>query len=408
MSFGPYGIARHEGKAVLIANVAPGDLVDSEITSARRDYAIGRLVRLVQAGADRRAVDCRYLPQCGGCDWQQLAYAAQVRIKAALLAAEFRRALGVELDLVGLIEPAAVEFGYRSRVRLKIGANGTVGYYELGSKRLVPITTCAVAAVELQRAVALARALRNGCDEIEAVQAGERQVLVAYLVNAPSARDRAAALELVASDRSVAGIVLRGSRAREVIGDATISVEAEAGCMIDGAADCFSQVNPAQNSKLVARVMAMAAIAPGDALLDLFCGAGNLSLPAARRGAIVTGVDTDELAIAAARANAQRMNLRATQFSAMPAGATAQFLQRAKYRPAVVMLDPPRTGAIALMEVIAKIGAKRIIYVACDVMTLARDLAALTKHGYRIGRVAGFDFFPNTHHLEVAAEALLT
>ena len=142
--------------------------------------------------------------------------------------------------------------------------------------------------------------------------------------------------------------------------------------------------------------------------IDLFCGAGNFSLPAARRGALVTGVDTDESAIAAARANAARMGLHQVQFVAMAAAETAQFLRRAKYLPAIVILDPPRTGAIALMEGIAKLGARRIIYVSCDIATLVRDLGALIKRGYRIRQVSGFDFFPNTHHVEVAAEMVLT
>jgi 23S rRNA (uracil1939-C5)-methyltransferase len=374
----------------------------------RRDYAIARPVRLIEAGPDRREPPCRYLPRCGGCDWQQINYGAQVRIKSELLAAEFRRVFGRELDPDGLVEPAAAEFGYRSRVRLKTGSDGAIGYHEFGSKRLVTIDGCAVAAIELGPATTLAYELRTHSEEIEAVKAGDRQVLVVNLARAPSARDLAAGREMAASDRRVAGIVIRGGKVRVVVGDASISVEAEAGCVIKGEADCFSQVNAGQNLKLVATVMEMALIKQGDAMLDLFCGAGNLSLPAARRGATVTGVDTDELAIAAARENAKRMNLPQAQFIAMPAAGTAQFLQRAKYRPAIVTLDPPRAGAFGLMEQIGKLGAQRIIYVSCDVATLVRDLAALTARGYRIGRVAGFDFFPNTHHVEVAAEAVLT
>jgi 23S rRNA (uracil1939-C5)-methyltransferase len=92
----------------------------------------------------------------------------------------------------------------------------------------------------------------------------------------------------------------------------------------------------------------------------------------------------------------------------MAAADTVQFLQRAKYRPTIVTLDPPRTGAPALIEVIAKLRPQRIIYVSCDVTTLVRDLRVLTRRGYGIGQVAGFDFFPHTHHVEVVAEAVLT
>ena len=115
-------------------------------------------------------------------------------------------------------------------------------------------------------------------------------------------------------------------------------------------ADLFSQVNRAQNQKLVASVMEMAAIRESCAVLDLYCGAGNFSLPASRRGARVTGVDDDAGAIAAALRNAARLNFRDAQFIAMKASATADFLHRARYRPDVIILDPPRTGALDMME----------------------------------------------------------
>jgi len=408
MTYGPFGIAHLNGKTVLTPSVAPGDHVEVEITSTRRDYAVARPVRLLRAGAERREPPCRYLPRCGGCDWQQIEYHVQVRIKADLMAAEFRRALGVELDPKDLVAAADAEFAYRSRVRLKIDRDGAIGYHELGSNRLVAIADCAVAGVPIDAAAALARELRRGCDEIEIVAAADRQVLVAYLGRPPVTRDLAIGRRLIETDQRVAGIVMRAGAAREVLGDATITLEPEAGCAIRAEADQFSQVNPAQNLKLVATVMALAGIETDTQVLDLFCGAGNFSLPAARRGAIVTGVDADRLAVAAARANAARMGLHQAQFVAMAAAETSQFLRRAKYRPAIVILDPPRAGAFALMEGITQLAAQRVIYVSCDIATLVRDLNALIKHGYRIGRVAGFDFFPNTHHVEVAAEMVLT
>jgi 23S rRNA (uracil1939-C5)-methyltransferase len=210
------------------------------------------------------------------------------------------------------------------------------------------------------------------------------------------------------SDRELAGIVLRAGPYRDVIGDPAIAIGLEEGLALEVDADLFSQVNRTQNRKLIAHVMELAGIRASSVVLDLFCGAGNFSLPAARRGARVTGVDADAGAIAAATRNAQRLNLREAQFIAMKASATAEFLHRARYRPDVVMLDPPRTGALGLIEPIVKLHAPNVIYVSCDVTTLARDLRALSAAGYKINRVRGFDFFPNTHHVEIAAQALLT
>ena len=122
----------------------------------------------------------------------------------------------------------------------------------------------------------------------------------------------------------------------------------------------------------------------------------------------MTGVDADAGAIAAAMRNAARLKLRDAQFIAMKASATADFLHRARYRPEVIVLDPPRTGALDMMEPIVKLRAPSVIYVSCDVTTLARDLRVLAGAGYKINRVRGFDFFPNTHHVEIAVHALLT
>ncbi|HXN84854.1 MAG TPA: methyltransferase domain-containing protein, partial [Candidatus Binataceae bacterium] len=187
-----------------------------------------------------------------------------------------------------------------------------------------------------------------------------------------------------------------------------ISISVEAGLDLIVDADLFSQVNHAQNRKLVATVMEMAAVERGDQLLDIFCGAGNLSLPAARRGARVTGIDSDELAIDAATRNAARLGFAETKFTAGKATDTVNFLIRSRYRPQVVILDPPRTGAADLMEAIAKLRPRSIVYVSCDIATLARDLEILLASSYRSNRVRAFDFFPNTHHAEIVAHLLLT
>jgi 23S rRNA (uracil1939-C5)-methyltransferase len=408
MTFGPFGVGRLEGKTVMVANTAPGDLVEIEVVSQRRDYAIGRLEQVIQPGPARRRPPCPFLPRCGGCDWQQIKYSAQVRFKGELIVTEFRRGLGLEIDATNLVEAAPAEFGYRSRVRLKTGAGGQLGFYEQGSSSLVPIDNCIVAVPGLSLPHELVRLLGRRCAEVELVAGDRGQVIIAYLDGAPRAAEMACAQRIVESDPVTAGIVLRGPGVRHVVGDASITLILEPGCEVEAEADLFSQVNREQNLKLVAAVTEMAESDRGSRLLDLFCGAGNFSLPAARRGAAVTGVDTDELAVAAARRNAARHGFHSAQFLAMRADETARFLTQARYRPATVIIDPPRTGAANLMDVIARLQAKRVVYVSCNPATLVRDLRTLFAHGYKMARVKAFDFFPNTHHVEVAVLALLT
>ncbi|HSU91096.1 MAG TPA: methyltransferase domain-containing protein, partial [Sporolactobacillaceae bacterium] len=351
---------------------------------------------------------CPYLPRCGGCDWQHIEYAAQVRFKGEVIARELGHALGIAIDHEDLVEPAPAEFGYRSRIRLKVGAHGVLGFHEFGTNAIVEIDSCMVADAGIRMPLHLARSLGKRVEEIEVIRDGAREVQVAYLKKPASDEDLRRARNVLESDPEIRGIVLRSGARREILGEAAITVELEAGLSIEVDADLFSQVNRAQNMRLVASVMEMASIKESAPVLDLYCGAGNFSIPASRRGARVTGVDADADAIAAAMRNAARLELRDAQFIAMKASETAEFLHRARYRPEVVILDPPRTGAADLMEPIVKLRAPRIVYASCDVTTLARDLATLARAGYKLERVRGFDFFPNTHHVEIAASALLT
>jgi 23S rRNA (uracil1939-C5)-methyltransferase len=407
MTFGPYAVARVDGHAVMVPNAAPGDRLEVSIASRRRDFSVANIERILAPGGDRRVPPCPFLPQCGGCDWQQLNYPAQLRAKSELIAAGLRRA-NIEASAENLIEPAAAEFGYRSRIRLKVGREGKLGFYQLGSNALVEIDRCMVASPALRLPTAFAAALWRNLDEVEVIESGAREVITATMRKPPLAAEVERARRMLADEASIQGIILRSGRAREVIGDPAVTINIESGLELVVDADLFSQVNHVQNRKLVATVMEMAAIERGMRVLDIFCGAGNLSLPAARRGALINGIDADALAIAAATKNARRLGFAEANFIASKAIEAVNFLLRAKYRPAVVILDPPRTGAVELMEAIVKLHPRAIIYVSCDVSTLARDLRVLTAVGYRAHRIAAFDFFPNTHHAEIAAHLLLT
>lgn len=406
MTFGPFAVGRLDGKAVMVPNAAPGDLLEVAVVQERAGYLVARAGQVLRAGAARRTPPCPYLPRCGGCDWQQIVYSVQTQYKAEVIAATLNHALGLELNPANLIEPAPAEFGYRARIRFQAGRGGRLGFYETGSRRLVEVEHCMVADAEIRMPHEFAA--ETECEEIEVVADRGREVLVAHLARAPRASVLERARRLVERDARIAGAVLRSARAREVIGEVSIAVALEPGLELEVDADLFSQVNRAQNLKLVAAVMEMAEVQAGARVLDLFCGAGNFSLPAARRGAAVMGVDAQALAVAAAARNAERLGLKRAEFAAMEAAELTRFLSRARYRPDVVIMDPPRSGARELIEPLLQIRAARVIYVSCDVATLARDLHALCAGGYRIAALRAFDFFPNTHHAEVVAHAVLT
>jgi 23S rRNA (uracil1939-C5)-methyltransferase len=406
MTFGPFGVGRLEDRTVMVPNSVPGDLLEVRVVGQRAGSLLARAQKVLRRSPARRPPPCPYLPRCGGCDWQQIDYAAQVRLKGEIIASSLNRSLGLELDPATLVESAPAEFGYRARVRLKVDSHGRLGFHEAGSRRLVEIDHCMVAAEEIRMPREFAREIR--CEEIEIVADTGREVVVGHLARPPGRSEIGCARTMVERDARLAGVVLRAGGARELIGETAIRVALEPGLELEADADLFSQINRAQNLRLVAAVMEMAALQTGARVLDLFCGAGNFSLPAARRGAAVTGVDADVAAVAAASGNAQRMGFTRAEFSALKAAELARFLSRARYRPDVVIMDPPRAGARELIEPLVAMRAPRVIYVSCDVATLARDLRALRAGGYMIAVVRAFDFFPNTHHTELVAHAVLT
>jgi 23S rRNA (uracil1939-C5)-methyltransferase len=415
MGLGPYGLARIDtaavsgGKVVMVPNSAPGDLVEIEVVRDHRDYSVGRLREILSSGPARRAAPCPYLPRCGGCDWQQIDYPAQVRIKGELIAHELNRALDGAIDPRGLVVPAPDEFGYRSRLRLRVSPGLRLGFNEFGSSKVVEIERCLVGLGEISIPHFLPAALGRGCEEVEIVAGRAGLVAVANLRRPPDSRAIGRTRRALEADGSFKGVIVRAGKSRLKIGEVLTSIEVEPGLVLELDADLFTQANHAQNRSLVSCVMQRAALFDGARVLELFCGAGNFSLPAARRGACVTAFDSDPLAITAASANAHRLGLAdRLQFSAIDAKGTAQFLLRAGYRAQLLLLDPPRSGAAELMSSIVKLKPLRVIYVSCDVATLARDLKALRGSGYRLNFVRAFDFFPNTHHAEVVAEAVLT
>jgi len=407
LSAGPFGVGRHQGRVLMVPGTVPGDLIEAEIEHDRRTYAIARLRRVIQPAPERRSPPCPFLPRCGGCDWQQVAYQAQLAAKSRLLAQQFERGLGVRLQPAIEVQAAPREFAYRARVRLQIDAAGRLGFYRTGTKELVAIEQCllAVPGLNLDAARAVVAVL-PGCRELELVAGGVHAVAVATLNRRAHRQDRERANRVLAQG-GLAGLIVQALDRRITVGEIETSLELEPGLELRLAADAFSQVNHEANRDLIASVIE--AVGRGNArkVLDLYCGAGNFSLPLARRGLEVLGVDADGLAIEAAERNAQRLALPA-RFVAMKADELAPFLLRAGYRPDLALLDPPRGGARPLMASLARLRPRQVLYVSCDSATAVRDLRLLCEQGYRLESVRGFDFFPNTHHLEIMAVALLT
>jgi 23S rRNA (uracil1939-C5)-methyltransferase len=408
LTLGFDALAHAEGQVVFVPYAAPGDTIEAEVVERRRDWLRARVERVVAPGPARVLPGCPAFPACGGCQWQHVAPAAQQAAKRDVVAEQLRRIAGLaDVEVLPTLA-AADAFGYRARVSL-VAEGRRLGYHRARSHALLEVDACPIAepvvSAHLATARAWAAALRAPLRRVTVAAAPGGVALVAATDAAPGERDVRATEDLLVREPAVRGAVLRGGGARRVVGDATVRVELEPDLALDVPADAFTQVNAAANRLLVATVLAFGGFRPGEHVLDLYCGAGNFTLPFARRGVLAHGVERDAVAVAAAEANAARLALATARFTCAP---VVRALARTAEPADAVVLDPPRAGAGDVVDALGRLGAPRMLYVSCDPATLARDARSLAAHGYRLARVQPIDLFPQTFHVEAVADFRLT
>lgn len=412
MAYGPHAVARHGGKVIFVRGAAPAEEVQAVIRDERRSHAFADAVAIVRPSPQRRPTPCEYLPRCGGCPWQHLTYAAQLAEKQRIVAEQLRRLAGLDVAVAPVL-PSPAELRCRRRIKLRVDG-GAVGFYAGASHELVPVERCLLAEPAVDRAIAsasaLVRATRLSVRRVELLGTGvdDRVVLVGEVEGGWQAgAEQECAAWLAHHEPVVAGLALHGRGWRRRWGDVSLRFEPEPDLTLVAHAPAFTQVNPAMNHALVEQVVRWVAPHAGQRVLDLYAGAGNLSVPLRRRGAAVVAVEADEQAAADAAANAERVDGPPLEVRRQRAEPAVEALARDAARFDVAVLDPPRSGAAGCIPALLRLAPSRIVYVACDPATLARDLRALAAR-YRIDAVQPLDMFPQTYHVETVVRATLS
>jgi 23S rRNA (uracil1939-C5)-methyltransferase len=400
---GGAGLAHAEGLTVFVPLAAAGDRLRVRVERVRGRVAFAALVEVLAPGPDRIEPPCPYFGRCGGCDFQQLNYAAQLAAKVEIIRDCLRRIGRLAPPEEILITASPAEWRYRSRARWQHdAARRRLGYYELASHRVCDVAECPVVLPEVQDALSRLRAARLGVHDglsREEVSTGDEPPPDAL---GKSETNAAEEFQAVAGDDGVSLLPpLTGEDARE-------QRRSVAGETYRFNAECFFQINHALLDALVAEALGGAgggdrAEGVGGTAVDLYCGVGLFTLPLARRFARVVGVESHPTAARYARLNLEGAGLANARVEAAEVG--DWLLRRAgKIAPAdFVLLDPPRAGAAEAVEGILTLGPRRIAYVSCDPATLARDLRALADGGFVLDSVRAFDMFPQTHHVETVA-----
>jgi len=411
------GVARLEGKAVFIEGALPGERVRFRVIKRRKHMDEAGLVDVIAASPHRVEPRCAHFGVCGGCSLQHLSAAAQLAAK--------ERQLLENLQRIGNVQPARVlpplrgpEWAYRRRARLGIKyvhKKGRVlaGFREREKPYIADIKRCEVLLAPLATlpedlaALTETLAIREKLPQVE-VAAGEgATALVFRVLETPGAAD----LEKLSAFGLERGLqiylqtggldTVRPLSANPV--PLAYSVDGGKVVIEFGAVD-FIQVNRDINVSMVDAAMTLLRPEAGDAVLDLFCGLGNFTLPAARRARQVLGVEGDASLVAKAVGNAAHNGLGNAQFVVENLFEPGTFGAWADERYDLVLLDPPRAGAAELLPRMARWCPRRVVYISCHPGSLARDAGILVADlGFTLTEAGVMDMFPHTTHVESIA-----
>ena len=412
------GVGRIDGKPIFVHGTLPGEHVTFEYTEVRRDFAEGRVLEVRAASASRAIPACAHYGVCGGCSFQHVQDAEQIRIKQGLLLEQFLR-IG-KLDEFPIFDPlTGPSWGYRQKARLGVKyvakkGKVLVGFRERSSPFITEIDCCPVLDPRI----------------------GSKLSRIAELIHGLSIRDRLPQIEVACSDESVALVfriledlnqedlerfnrfaeaenfhvlLQRGGPDTIVPLNPDVSVDLyysipDASVEFTFKATDFTQVNAAINQKMIARVMSLLDPKPTDVILDLFCGIGNFTLPLARKAARVVGVEGSAEAVERAKFNAERNGLGNATFYVADLSKGVDDEPWANQIFDKILLDPSRAGALEILERVPAWAASRIVYVSCNPSTLARDAGVLVHdHGYQMKGAGVMDMFPQTAHVESLA-----
>ncbi len=412
------GVTHIEGKAVFVHGALPGEAVRFTYTRKSRRFDEGQVVEVVSASPERVEPACPHFGVCGGCSLQHQEARAQLRHKEQVLIDALER--------IGKVQPAerlpplALEdhWGYRRKARIGVKyvarkGKVLVGFRERGSSFIADLEGCRVLHPKVGELITPLSELIGGLSirdrvpQIEMAMGDECCVLIFRLLEPPS-EDDLGRLSGFGERHDIHVYLQEGGpdTVRPLSGAAADLTYAlpEFGVEFHFLPTDFTQVNSGINRLMVQRAVEMLAPEPSDRVLELFCGLGNFTLPLAQCAAEVVAVEGDAGLIARARENARRNGIENATFH------VANLFEPLTHQPWLrqtfdkALLDPPRTGAIEVLEHLPRLGVRQILYVSCYPGTLARDAGELVnRHGYRLRAAGVMDMFPHTAHVESIA-----
>ncbi len=424
------GVARIDGRAVFVPRTAVGDQCDVRLVKVTKHVAFGRMERLVVASRARMQPACPVADKCGGCCYQHITYEEELRAKEKKVRDALTRIGRQDGACLRGITGAPSTAHYRNKAQYPVGRdeNGRIvtGFYRPRSHAIVPVERCLI---QSEKADRIAAAVREWMQDFDVppfdYQTGRGMVRHIYvrvgeksgesqLTLIAATRKMPALNELVrrlrACEPSLTGILINHNQRTDnvILGDRTDVLWGEA--MLEDrlcghsfllSPEAFYQVNHAQAERLYSYAVELAGLTGTETVVELYCGAGTITLALAGQAARVVGVELVPEAVENARSNAARNGVTNVEFICADAGQAARRLPAAGVHPDVLVVDPPRKGLDeGARDAILRLLPPRLVYISCDPATLARDVKELTGAGYTLEEAYAFDLFPRTSHVE--------
>lgn len=427
------GIGKIDGRAVFVPRTAVGDQCDVRIVKLTKNVAYAQLEKLIVPSGARIRSACPVADKCGGCCYQHITYEEELRAKEKKVRDALTRIGGQDGAVLQGITGAPTTEHYRNKAQYPVGrdADGNIvtGFYRPRSHDIVPVERCLIQSETADHIAAVVRKWMQEFDvppyDYVAKRGTVRHIYVrvgeksgeSQLTLIAATRKMPALDELVhrlrEAEPSLTGILLNHNQRGDnvILGDRTDVLWGEpmledrlCGHSFLLSPEAFYQVNHAQAERLYACAVDFAGLTGEQTVIDLYCGAGTITLTLAERAKTVIGVEIVPEAVENARQNAVRNEMDNVEFLCADAGQAARQLAARGVQPDVLVVDPPRKGLDEqTRDAILKMMPPRVVYVSCDPATLGRDVRELTGAGYRMACAQAFDLFPRTGHVETVA-----
>ena len=421
------GVAHIDGCAVFIPNSIAGEVYRVRIEVAKKNWAAGKIVEILEKSPHRCNRECPVAKLCGGCDFWHMDYEEETRLKAERVKNCLNRLAGEELEKVEILSTPTCH-GYRNKAQYPVSSKkgrAFAGFFKAGTHEVVENQRCLILPEETDRVkdavmdyvnqyrvTVYDEASHTGLLRHIYVRRGavSGQILVCLAVNGrklPKPEELIRRLEKIEGFTTLV-LSVNTKKGNAVLGDEFLTLygpgfieDTLCGLTFRLSPRSFYQVNHHQAQRLYEAAISQAEITKEDTVLDLYCGVGTITLCMASAAGKVIGVEVIPQAVEDAKDNARRNGIENAEFFCGDAGAAALELEKQGIKADVVVVDPPRKGLNAdTIEALHRFSPRRIVYVSCDPATLARDVALLKERGYRLKNALAADLFPRCSHVE--------